>query len=192
LIFRLIFLKKQNLAAKNTQRQHNSVERQHTLMLHKEANGMVGWQRINDATVETKRRIQETKRLLLSKPRTELIRQRFVEKRKTLMRRRFRNGGSMLSLVWLWYFYENNIYATSAIILCANLMIFINISHFCSVLWSEMKIFSLQLKIFMLQPGLRTNETHTIFSVCELKRNTVTYGAHNCHKNSNRLINSPN
>jgi hypothetical protein len=35
--------------------QQRGVERQHTLMLHKEANGMVGWQRINDATVETKR-----------------------------------------------------------------------------------------------------------------------------------------
>jgi hypothetical protein len=40
---------------------------------------------------------------------------------------------NMPSLVWLWYFYGNNIYATSTIILYVNLMIFINISHFGSV-----------------------------------------------------------
>jgi hypothetical protein len=38
---------------------------------------------------------------------------------------------NMLSLTWLWYFYGNNIYATSVIILCVNLMIFmiINTTH---------------------------------------------------------------
>jgi hypothetical protein len=40
---------------------------------------------------------------------------------------------NMLSFVWLWYFYVNNIYATSAIIVCTSLIIFINISHFGSV-----------------------------------------------------------
>jgi hypothetical protein len=51
---------------------------------------------------------------------------------------------NMSSLVWLWYFYENNIYATYAIILYANLMIFINISHFGSIFTVKSKDFHAQ------------------------------------------------
>jgi hypothetical protein len=38
---------------------------------------------------------------------------------------------NMSSHMWLWYFYKNDMYATSTIILCANLMIFmiINTTH---------------------------------------------------------------
>jgi hypothetical protein len=58
---------------------------------------------------------------------------------------------NILSLVWLWYFYRNNIYATSRIILCANLMIFINVSHFGSVLRSKLRIFTLITEDFYAQ-----------------------------------------
>jgi hypothetical protein len=58
---------------------------------------------------------------------------------------------NMSPLVWLWYFYGNNIYSTSANILCANLMIFINISHFGSVLRSKLKIFMLITEDFYAQ-----------------------------------------
>jgi hypothetical protein len=91
---------------------------------------------------------------------------------------------NLLSLVWLWYFYRNNIYATSTINLCVNLMIFINIFHFGSILRSKLRIFMLITEDFYAQSKTAcTNETHAIFFVCRSKKNTLTYGVHNCHKN---------
>jgi hypothetical protein len=100
---------------------------------------------------------------------------------------------NMSSLVWLWYFYGNNIYATSVIILCANFMIFINKSHFRSFYGKKLRIFTLITEDFYAQTWTaRTSETHAIFFVCRSKRNPVTYDVHNCHKKSNLVINSPN
>jgi hypothetical protein len=97
------------------------------------------------------------------------------------------------SLVWLLYFYGNNIYATSAIILFTNLMIFIYISHFGSVCTVKIRFFTLIIEDFYAQTwNVHTSETHAIFFVCRSKRNPMTYGVHYCHKKSNPLINSPN
>jgi hypothetical protein len=99
---------------------------------------------------------------------------------------------NMLSLTWLWYFYGNNISATSAIILRATLMIFmiINTTHLSYQHLSLWLVFRLKLRIFALKvKGFYTfggappiSRMH-IFRVHSEKGNPIIYGICNYHKN---------
>jgi hypothetical protein len=88
---------------------------------------------------------------------------------------------NMLSLTWLWYFYGNNISATSAIILRATLMIFmiINTTHLSYQhlsLWLvfrfKLRIFALKVKGFYTNLEVRHQYLVCIFSACTVKKET--------------------